>query len=68
MKDVNLRQLKHLIFSHGYSIGKFAELIGVHRVTVSRWINGASAPNLATLRKISELLNEPISKILEGKE
>lgn len=47
-------ELGKWLSTNGVSINKFAERMGVHRTTVSRWINGHSIPNLAMRKRIAE--------------
>lgn len=41
-----------------------AEQLGVNQTTVSKWCTNTTQPDLATLKRISELLNVNVSEII----
>jgi len=56
--------LKNLLNSKGIKQRWFATKIGVSEVTVSNWCNEKIVPSKKHLRKISELLEVPISSLI----
>ena len=43
---------------------QLAEQLGVNQTTVSKWCTNTTQPDLATLKRISELLNVNVSEII----
>lgn len=59
-----LNQLK-LVLVKNKKINKWlAEQLGVNQTTVSKWCTNTTQPDLATLKRISELLNVNVSEII----
>jgi transcriptional regulator with XRE-family HTH domain len=56
--------LKELLHSKGIKQKWLANKIGVSEVTVSNWCSAKSAPKKEHLRKLSEILEVPISSII----
>ena len=46
------------------NVSQFARDIGVDRVTVCRWINGSTTPDLETLRKAARILKCRVADII----
>lgn len=62
MEDLN--QLK-LVFVKKKKTNKWlAEQLNVNQTTVSKWCTNTSQPDLATLKRISELLDVNVSEII----
>lgn len=59
-----LNQLK-LVWVKNKKTNKWlAEQLGVNQTTVSKWCTNTTQPDLATLKRISELLNVNVSEII----
>lgn len=56
--------LKELLRSKGLKQIWLANKMGVSEVTVSSWCAGKSVPRKEHLRKLSEILNVPLSSII----
>ena len=56
--DVLHRQLMEAIDTGGLRIGEISAITGVHRVTVSRWVNGGKINcDRTTLTRLMNLIN-----------
>lgn len=62
MKDLN--QLKLVLVKHKKTNKWLAEQLGVNQTTVSKWCTNTTQPDLATLKRISELLKVSASEII----
>lgn len=62
MEDLN--QLKLLLVKKKKTNKWLAEQLNVNQTTVSKWCTNTSQPDLATLKRISELLNVNVSEII----
>ncbi len=60
---MNGEKLKTAIKSAGYNQEEFAKAVKTNRAVVSKWINGQT-PSTNSLKKISKVLNIPISYFL----
>lgn len=62
MEDLN--QLKLVLVKKKKTNKWLAEQLNVNQTTVSKWCTNASQPDLATLKRISELLDVNVSEII----
>ena len=62
MEDLN--QLKLVLVKKKKTNKWLAEQFNVNQTTVSKWCTNTSQPDLATLKRISELLNVNVSEII----
>lgn len=62
MEDLN--QLKLILVKNKKTNKELAEQLGVNQTTVSKWCTNTTQPDLATLKRISELLNVNVSEII----
>lgn len=62
MEDLN--QLKLALVKKKKTNKWLAEQLNVNQTTVSKWCTNTSQPDLATLKRISELLNVNVSEII----
>lgn len=62
MEDLN--QLKLVLVKKKKTNKWLAEQLNVNQTTVSKWCTNTSQPDLATLKRISELLNANVSEII----
>lgn len=62
MEDLN--QLKLVLVKKKKTNKWLAEQLIVNQTTVSKWCTNTSQPDLATLKRISELLNVNVSEII----
>ena len=60
----DLNQLKLLLVKKKKTNKWLAEQLNVNQTTVSKWCTNTSQPDLATLKRISELLNVNVSEII----
>lgn len=63
MEDLN--QLKLMLVKTADNL--LAEQLGVNQTTVSRWCANTTQPDLATLKRISELLEVNVGEIIDFK-
>ena len=59
-----LNQLKLVLVKNKKTNKWLAEKLGVNQTTVSKWCTNTTQPDLATLKRISELLNVNVSEII----
>ena len=59
-----LNQLKLVLVKNKETNKWLAEQLGVNQATVSKWCTNTTQPDLATLKRISELLNVNVSEII----
>lgn len=59
-----LNQLKLVLVKNIKTNKWLAEQLGVNQTTVSKWCTNTTQPDLATLKRISELLNVNVSEII----
>lgn len=62
MEDLN--QLKLVLVKKMKTNKWLAEQLNVNQTTVSKWCTNTSQPDLATLKRISELLDVNVSEII----
>lgn len=62
MEDLN--QLKLVLVKKKRTNKWLAEQLGVNQTTVSKWCTNTTQPDLATLKRISELLEVNVSEII----
>ena len=62
MEDLN--QLKLVLVKKKKTNKWLAEQLNVNQTTVSKWCTNTSKPDLATLKRISELLDVNVSEII----
>ena len=62
MEDLN--QLKLVLVTKKRTNKWLAEQLGVNQTTVSKWCTNTTQPDLATLKRISELLEVSVSEII----
>lgn len=62
MEDLN--QLKLVLVKKKKTNKWLAEQLNVNQTTVSKWRTNTSQPDLATLKRISELLDVNVSEII----
>ena len=62
MEDLN--QLKLVLVKKKKTNKWLAEQLNVNQTTVSKWCTNTSQPDLATLKRISELLEVNVSEII----
>ena len=62
MEDLN--QLKLVLVKKKKTNKWLAEQLNVNQTTVSKWCTNTSQPDLATLKRISDLLNVNVSEII----
>lgn len=62
MEDLN--QLKLMLVKKKKTNKWLAEQLKVNPTTVSKWCTNTSQPDLATLKRISELLDANVSEII----
>ena len=60
----DLNQLKLVLVKKKKTNKWLAEQLNVNQTTVSKWCTNTSQPDLATLKRISELLNVNVSEII----
>ena len=60
----DLNQLKLVLVKKKKTNKWLAEQLNVNQATVSKWCTNTSQPDLATLKRISELLNVNVSEII----
>ena len=60
----DLNQLKLVLVKKKKTNKWLAEQLNVNQTTVSKWCTNTSQPDLATLKRISELLNANVSEII----
>lgn len=46
----------------GLNQEQFAQLLGVHKLTVSRWERGEAKPSLLAQRQLNRLVNKKVKK------
>ena len=61
-KDIN--RIKVVLVEKKRTNKWLAEQLGVNQTTVSEWCTNTTQPDLATLKRISELLNVNVSEII----
>ena len=61
-KDIN--RLKVVLAEKKRTNKWLAEQLGVNQTTVSKWCTNTTQPDLATLKRISELLEVSVSEII----
>ena len=54
-------ELKQYLKINNLTSKKFAELIGVNKISISRYINGTRFPNKKILKKICDVTNSSIN-------
>ena len=59
-----LNQLKLVLVKNKKTNKWLAVQLGVNQTTVSKWCTNTTQPDLATLKRISELLNVNVSEII----
>lgn len=59
-----LNQLKLVLVKKKKTNKWLAEQLNVNQTTVSKWCTNTSQPDLATLKRISELLDVNVSEII----
>ena len=59
-----LNQLKLVLVKNKKTNKWLTEQLGVNQTTVSKWCTNTTQPDLATLKRISELLNVNVSEII----
>ena len=59
-----LNQLKLVLVKNKKTNKWLAKQLGVNQTTVSKWCTNTTQPDLATLKRISELLNVNVSEII----
>ena len=59
-----LNQLKLVLVKNKKTNEWLAEQLGVNQTTVSKWCTNTTQPDLATLKRISELLDVNVSEII----
>ena len=59
-----LNQLKLVLVKNKKNNKWLAEQLGVNQTTVSKWCTNTTQPDLATLKRISELLDVNVSEII----
>lgn len=59
---------KRLLDEHGSSITKIADSIGVNRLTLSRWMNGTSDPQLTAALALARRLDTTVETLWPSKE
>ena len=64
LKDVIRRNRKRL----GVSITEFARLMGIGRVTASRWESGTQEPDVSSLMKLAEFFGVTETELLHPRE
>ena len=62
MEDLN--QLKLVLVKKKKTNKWLAEQLNVNQTTVSKWCTNTSQPDVATLKRISELLDVNVSEII----
>ena len=62
MKDIN--RIKVVLVEKKRTNKWLAEQLNVNQTTVSKWCTNTSQPDLATLKRISELLDVNVSEII----
>ena len=62
MKDIN--RIKVVLVEKKRTNKWLAEQLGVNQTTVSKWCTNTTQPDLATLKRISELLEVSVSEII----
>ena len=62
MEDLN--QLKLVLVKKKKTNKWLAEQLNVNQTTVSKWCTNTSQPDLATVKRISELLDVNVSEII----
>lgn len=62
MEDLN--QLKLVLVKKKRTNKWLAEQLGVNQTTISKWCTNTTQPDLATLKRISELLEVSVSEII----
>lgn len=62
MEDLN--QLKLVLVKKKKTNKWLAEQLNVNQTTISKWCTNTSQPDLATLKRISELLDVNVSEII----
>ena len=60
----DLNQLKLVLVKKKKTNKWLAEQLNVNQTTVSKWCTNTSQPDLATLKRISELLDVNVSEII----
>lgn len=60
-----MKNLKHLIQDNDMSQKELAEILGVHRMQIGRWINGKSEMGVDKLKKICEYYHVSADYILD---
>ena len=60
----DLNQLKLVLVKKKKTNKWLAEQLNVNQTTVSKWCTNTSQPDLATLKRIAELLNVNVSEII----
>ena len=60
----DLNQLKLVLVKKKRTNKWLAEQLGVNQTTVSKWCTNTTQPDLATLKRISELLEVNVSEII----
>jgi len=56
--------LKKVLREKGIAQSKLADELGVHEVTVSRWVTGESKPDYPTLKRIAGMLGCTVDEII----
>lgn len=52
----------------GYTQTEIAEACGVRQVAVSKWENGTTNPNIATLKKLAEIYGCTVDELIREDE
>ena len=64
MASKNLNRIKVVLADKQRTNKWLAEQLNVNQTTVSKWCTNTSQPDLATLKRISELLDVNVSEII----
>ena len=65
MLQENIRMLRR---ARGLSQEEVARRLHVTRQTLSKWENGLSVPDAQLLRRLAEVLEAPVARLLDGPE
>lgn len=60
-EDLFQKRLEQVLIEVGYSQSELARALGVTPQCVNRWLRGISFPRPAVLKKLSEIVNKPVS-------
>lgn len=55
------KRLEQVLAELGFSQSELARMLGITPQCVNRWLKGISFPRPAVLKKLSELVNKPVS-------